>query len=78
MSLSAIEKTIGAIAIVEDTDPEDLDLQVQNWIEPDAIRQLMSHGSDAWELRFEVENHEVKVKGDETILIDGEEKRASY
>lgn len=78
MSLTLVEKTIGAIALVKETEPQHLDIRLQNWVETDAIRELSAHDSDSWELQFDVQNHDVKVRGDETVLVDGEEKRTYY
>lgn len=78
MELTVVEKIIGGIAVVEETDPQNLDVSLQKWIETDAIRQLVTHEKRTWELQFKVQNHDVRVKGDETVFVDGRRRRTSY
>lgn len=77
MGLSCVEKVVWAIADVEDTDPEDLEMSLQNWVEVDAIRQLAEHDSSSWELQFEVPNHNVTVDGDGAVHVDGVRQRTT-
>lgn len=69
------EKIILAIADAKDTEPANLDLAVQNWIEMDAIRQLVNHDSTDWMLQFEIPNHTVTVTGENEVLVDKRQKR---
>lgn len=78
MKTTLVEKLIGAIADVEETDPQYLDITLQDWIDADAIRGLVAHGNDSWELQFKVQNYDVIIRADETILIDGVERRTSF
>lgn len=76
--MDIIEKLIGAIADVEETDPQYLTITLQDWVDADAIRELEAHGSDSWELQFEVRSYDVTIRADETILIDGVERQPSF
>lgn len=67
---------VETIAEVEDTEPADLDMSLQNHVSTDAIRQLVDHESESWRLQFETPNHIVEVRGDETIVVDGERRRS--
>lgn len=77
MGTILLEKLVGAIADAEETDPEYLDIRVQDWVDADAITELVAHGSDSWELQFTVQGHEVTIRADETVLIDGVERRTT-
>lgn len=70
-----IRQIVRAIADAEGTEPENLDVRLQNWIETDAIRQLIRHRSQAWRLEFETANHSVEVTGENSIIVDGRELR---
>lgn len=69
------EEIIRAIADAKDTEPADLDLILQNYIDMDAIQLLLDHDSADWTLRFEIPNHSVMVTGENEILVDGREER---
>lgn len=69
------EEIIRAIADAKGTEPSDLDLVLQNWIETDALQELIHHDSANWALRFEVPNHSVTVTSENEILVDGREER---
>ena len=64
-----------AIAEVEGTTPERLDIVLQQYVSTDAIRELVAHDSDAWRLQFETQNHVIQVMGNNTIHVDGEQRR---
>lgn len=64
------------IAEAEETEPQRLDIVLQNHVSTDAIRELVDHDSNAWRLQFETPNHVVEVLGDNTVIIDGRERRA--
>ena len=70
------EQIVGAIAEVEGTDPEDLEIPLQNHVSTDAIRELVKHDSNSWVLQFETQDRVVKVLGDKTVIIDGRGSRA--
>jgi hypothetical protein len=70
-----IEQLVGAIADVEESDPESLDISVHDYVSTDAIRNLVAHESDAWRLQFETQNHVVEVTGNNIVLVDGQRVR---
>ena len=76
MKYSMTEQIVGAIAEVEGTDPEDLEIPLQNHVSTDAIRELVKHDSNSWVLQFETQDHVVEVLGDKTVIIDGRGSRA--
>lgn len=67
---------IRAIADAKDTEPEDLDLVLHNWVDLDAVRQLIDHDGTDWSVQFEVPDHTVTVTSEGVILVDGRGKRA--
>jgi hypothetical protein len=66
---------VEAIAEVEETVSEDLDMCLHRNISTDAIQELVTHESNAWRLQFETENHIVEVTGNNKILVDGDRIR---
>lgn len=75
MGRTVPEEIVGAIADAEGRDPMDLDVSLQNWVDVDAVQQLVRHDSDRWMLRFEVPDHSVTVTGDDLVLVDGSRER---
>jgi hypothetical protein len=75
MEARVIEQTIRAVADAKDVEPVDLDISLQNWVETDALRQLVDHPADAWRLQFELPEHTVTVTGRGMVLVDGTEER---
>ena len=73
MGQSTPNEVIEAIADVEQTEPEHLDIVLESYVSTDAIRELVAHDSDAWRLQFETQNHVIQVMGDHTILVDGKQ-----
>lgn len=67
-----IERVIEAVAEVERTNSERLDMCLHHEVSTDAIQELVAHESNAWRLQFETENHVVEVTGNDTLLVDGE------
>jgi hypothetical protein len=78
MNPTILEEIIGAIADAEGTEPENLDITLQNHVSTDAIQNLVHHRSDSWRLQFETPNHVVEVTGNESILVDGEQQRVLF
>ena len=70
-----IEQLTGAIAEIEETTPEQLNISLQNHVSTDAIQDLVVHDSDAWRLQFETQRHVVEITGDNIILVDGKQVR---
>ncbi|GAA0534685.1 HalOD1 output domain-containing protein [Halorubrum ejinorense] len=76
MTQALIEEVARALADVESVEPHELDVSIEDHVSTDAIRDLVSHDSDSWRLRFETPNHVVEVTGTEQILVDGEQVRS--
>jgi hypothetical protein len=70
-----IEEITGAIADIEETNPEQLNISLQNYVSTDAIQDLVVHDSDAWRLQFETQRHVVEITGNNVILVDGQQAR---
>jgi hypothetical protein len=70
-----IEQLTGAIAEIEETTPEQLNISLQNHVSTDAIQDLVVHDSDAWRLQFETQRHVVEITGNNIILVDGQQVR---
>ncbi|QIO24871.1 HalOD1 output domain-containing protein [Haloarcula sp. JP-L23] len=64
-----------AIAEIEGTDSDRLDMCLYNNVSMAAIRELVAHESNAWRLQFETENHVVELAGNDTVIVDGERIR---
>ena len=60
-----------AIAEAEGKNPTDLDLQLDNVINPEAINLLGKCQNTEWQLQFTAGRHAVTVNNQE-IMIDGE------
>jgi hypothetical protein len=76
MDEGVTEQIIEAIADVEGIEPENLNSVLEDDVSTDAIRELVNHSSNSWRLQFETRNHIIQVMGNNTILVDGEQKRA--
>jgi hypothetical protein len=72
---AVIEQLTGAIADIEDTTPEELNISLQNYVSTDAIQDLVVHDSDAWRLQFETQRHVIEITGNNIILVDGQQVR---
>jgi lipopolysaccharide export system protein LptA len=72
---SVIEQVTEAIADVEETDRNSLNISLYNHISTDAIQDLVTHQSNAWRLQFETQNHVVEITGNDVILVDGQQIR---
>lgn len=75
MLLTVLEQIVGAVADAEGTPPSELDVSLQNWVDTDAIKLLMTHDNDDWLLEFELPDHTVTMIGDEVICVDGAMER---
>lgn len=63
---------INAVAEVEGTAPSDLDFELHTHVHTDALELLSGNGRGPWELSFEVPGHEVTVRADRTVAVDGQ------
>jgi hypothetical protein len=71
VSPSIIPDITEGIAEAKGTESDELDVSIYEYVEPDAIQQLASHGTISWTLSFELPNHNVTVTGDGLVLVDG-------
>ena len=72
---SPIPEIIEAIADVKGIEPSELDLALYEYIEPEAIQQLASHGTASWTLSFKLPGHQVAITNEGAVLVDGTERR---
>jgi hypothetical protein len=75
MGVAVVEQIIEAIADEKGVDPLTLEISLQNWIDVEAIQQLVNHGSETWVLEFELPDHTVTITGENIILVDGRKHR---
>jgi hypothetical protein len=75
MSRNVLDQIVRAIAEAEDVDPTELEEPLERFVPTDAIRDLVAHSNNSWRLQFETRVHVVEVRGNNTILVDGEQKR---
>jgi hypothetical protein len=73
--MTVVKEIIGAVADAKNTEPEELDIALQNHVDTDAIQSLAEHQSDSWVLQFELPNHTVRVTGHGAIFVDGAQER---
>ena len=62
-----------AIAHEERVEPEELDIQLQQYIPTDALQHLADHPNEEWTLEFETPNYVVTLRGDHTVSVDSRE-----
>jgi len=74
MEQSPIPEIIEAIADLKGIEPSELDLALYEYIEPEAIQQLASHGTASWTLSFELPEHQVAITSEGAVLVDGTER----
>ena len=65
-----------AIADAEGVDPMDLDFVLHDYVDTDAIEQLLAHDGGEWTFTFEVEAHTVTVTSDGVVYVDGNQNDA--
>ncbi|WP_284013613.1 HalOD1 output domain-containing protein [Halobaculum litoreum] len=63
---------IEAIADARGVTPLELEFNLHDWIDADALNALSSLRSDDWHFVFTVDGHRVTVDGPDRILVDGE------
>jgi hypothetical protein len=74
--MGLLEEIPEAVADAQNTEPEDLEIALENYIATDSIRLLDKHKSDSWVLEFEIPNHTIRVTGHGGIFVDGAQQRA--
>lgn len=75
MDANVIEQIVWTIAEVEETDPENLDIAIEDHVSTAGIKSFVDHKSRSWRLQFETPNHVVEVLGTNTIVVDGDHRR---
>lgn len=68
-------RVVRSIADARDVDPMDIGFRLGDVIDTDALDELAEHDGGVWELRFEIDGHQVEVSADETVIVDGESYR---
>ncbi|MFB6095714.1 MAG: HalOD1 output domain-containing protein [Halodesulfurarchaeum sp.] len=71
MSDFAVLTVAEAIAEAGRVDPMELDHALADHVDPDALQLLMDHESRSWSLSFAFPDHDVTVRGDGWIMVDG-------
>ena len=61
-----------ALARAEGVEPYELDYQIHDYVDTDAVRQLTTMDNDDWRLTVTVAEHEVTIDGTGQIHVDGE------
>lgn len=67
-----VSQVVGALAEVEDVDPVELDVVLQQHIDTDAVEALARNSDCTWTLSFELPDHTVTVTDERVVLVDGE------
>ncbi|SHH27954.1 HalOD1 output domain-containing protein [Halobaculum gomorrense] len=62
---------IGAVAEAEGVGPEAVDSTLHCAIDADAVAALLAHDATDWRLRFPLDDHDVTVRGEGTVVVDG-------
>ena len=63
---------VEAIAAVEGVEVHELEYALHDHVYTGALRGLVEGGYDGWELTFQVPGHEVTVRADGEIRVDGD------
>lgn len=67
---SVLSDIIRAVAASKNVDPTELDYQLYDYIELDAIEQLVDHGSSTWSLSFRLPDQIVFVRCDQEVTVE--------
>ncbi|UIO98807.1 hypothetical protein Hbl1158_09670 [Halobaculum sp. CBA1158] len=62
---------VEAVSSVRGVDPVDLDVRLHDAIDADVLDMLAGHDGGDWRLSFALEDHEVTVDADGTVVVDG-------
>ena len=62
---------IEAMAIADDTTPGDVEYSLHDHVHTDALALLGEDDRGTWEFTFQVPDHEVTIRDDGTIEVDG-------
>lgn len=73
-SSTVVPRIIETVAEVDNVDPVSMTPPLANAVDPDALNELIDHGSDAtertFEVRFHYRGHEVVVTDDGDISLE--------
>ncbi|WP_435065496.1 HalOD1 output domain-containing protein [Halobaculum sp. EA56] len=64
-------RVVEGIAAKEGTEPEQLELTVHEYLDAEALEQLVDHGRAEWELHTRIGGHDIRVYDDGTVVVDG-------
>jgi hypothetical protein len=62
---------VEALAELDGVDPLALDYSLYDYVDLEAIERMHANSATDWSLRFDVPGHEVTVRSDRTVLVDG-------
>ena len=65
------DAVVRAVATVRDVDPIDLDLPLFTAVDPDALDRLFDSPADGLSVTFHYHGHDVEVRSDLTVVVDG-------
>jgi hypothetical protein len=65
-----ITDVTAAIADAEGVEPSELDYQLYDYVDPEALELLASRSEDSWTLTFSVPDHEVTVTDEGQVLVE--------
>lgn len=67
---------VEAVAEVEGVEPQELEYTLYEHVCPEAIQGLVEGDYEDWELTFRIPGHEVCLRADDGVYVDGEYVRA--
>lgn len=68
-----LSNLIQTIADAKGVDPWNLDLILDNYIDTDAVVQMVNKGKQTWQLMFAIPEYTVTVWGDGSVIVEPEE-----
>ncbi|WP_434737263.1 HalOD1 output domain-containing protein [Haloarcula montana] len=72
MVRSLIPAITEAVADSKGVEPDELEITLGEYIDLDAVDQLVEHSTSPWTLRFELPDQTVTVASDGTIFVDSQ------
>lgn len=70
MTDGVTEQIVRAIAREKKVGPTELEIVLQEYVDPDALRLLSEHENSEWTLTFSIDDYEVTVTHEGTVLVD--------
>lgn len=68
-------RVVRSIADARDVEPMDIGFRLGDAIDTDALDELAEHDGGDWEIRFEVDGHEVEIAPNDPVIVDGKQYR---